>query len=334
MATKKVLNSVLAVSIFIFAFSCGGKTGKQEYSTEEDQVAVEKEEYLPKADSFYEDSNDWIVGDWYDEDGWSITFQEDGSFYFGDDCTTNGTFTIKDNAVHLKGKTKCEGEGKAENYNDTFILEGNSIKGFEKATVIYTPPQPSEKLNGMVVVINGVKWATRNVNTPGTFVDNPEDSGMLYQWNRKVAWIGAGYYTVDDWDGSMPTGRIWEKSNDPSPVGWRVPTLAEMKKLFDHHNVIREIITVNGIKCGKFTDKTNGKSIFLPVTGYRHYANGALNEYRARGHYWSNTHDSRPHAVYSFDLVIGNGVDDGNPVIVYLTSDYKSYARAIRPVAN
>jgi len=35
------------------------------------------------------------------------------------------------------------------------------------------------------VVINGVKWATRNVAAPGTFAANPQDAGMFYQWNRK-----------------------------------------------------------------------------------------------------------------------------------------------------
>jgi len=29
------------------------------------------------------------------------------------------------------------------------------------------------------VVINGIRWATRNVDAPGTFVDNPEDAGMF-----------------------------------------------------------------------------------------------------------------------------------------------------------
>lgn len=38
------------------------------------------------------------------------------------------------------------------------------------------------------VEINGVCWATRNVDAPGTFTQNPEDAGMLYQWNRKTAW--------------------------------------------------------------------------------------------------------------------------------------------------
>jgi len=36
------------------------------------------------------------------------------------------------------------------------------------------------------VVINGVTWATRNVDAPGTFVANTKDAGMFYQWNSKV----------------------------------------------------------------------------------------------------------------------------------------------------
>ena len=38
------------------------------------------------------------------------------------------------------------------------------------------------------VVINGVRWATCNVDAPGNFAANPEDAGMFYQWNRKVGW--------------------------------------------------------------------------------------------------------------------------------------------------
>jgi hypothetical protein len=34
------------------------------------------------------------------------------------------------------------------------------------------------------VVINGVKWATRNVDAPGTFAESPQAAGMFYQWNR------------------------------------------------------------------------------------------------------------------------------------------------------
>jgi len=34
------------------------------------------------------------------------------------------------------------------------------------------------------VVINGVKWATRNLDVGGKFVANPEDHGAIFQWGR------------------------------------------------------------------------------------------------------------------------------------------------------
>ena len=39
-----------------------------------------------------------------------------------------------------------------------------------------------------LVIINGVKWATCNVDAPGTFAAAPESAGMFYQWNRKIGW--------------------------------------------------------------------------------------------------------------------------------------------------
>jgi len=36
------------------------------------------------------------------------------------------------------------------------------------------------------VVINGVRWATRNLGEGGNFVENPEDLGAMYQWGRKT----------------------------------------------------------------------------------------------------------------------------------------------------
>jgi len=35
------------------------------------------------------------------------------------------------------------------------------------------------------VVINGIRWATRNLAAHGKFVKNPEDLGALFQWGRK-----------------------------------------------------------------------------------------------------------------------------------------------------
>ena len=38
------------------------------------------------------------------------------------------------------------------------------------------------------VTINGIRWATRNVDMPGTFVANREDAGMFFQRHKRVGW--------------------------------------------------------------------------------------------------------------------------------------------------
>ena len=139
------------------------------------------------------------------------------------------------------------------------------------------------------VVINGVKWATRNVDKPGTFAAKPEDVGKLYQWNRRVAWAAIG--DVTDWDTTIPEGDIWEKANDPSPAGWRVPTLDEIKTLFDTKKVTNERITKKGVNGRRFTDKASGSSLFLPAVGLRHWYNSALYNAGKCGYCWSSTAD-------------------------------------------
>jgi uncharacterized protein (TIGR02145 family) len=116
------------------------------------------------------------------------------------------------------------------------------------------------------VEINGVRWATRNVDAPGTFVPNPEDAGQYYQWDRKD-FNDHSYY------GIAPRGEVWDSSHDPSPCGYRVPTKAEMLSLLDD-KVRGEWATENGVEGARFTDKNNGNSIFLPAAGYRQFDDG------------------------------------------------------------
>ena len=150
------------------------------------------------------------------------------------------------------------------------------------------------------VVINGVKWATRNVAAPGTFVAKPKDSGMLYQWNRKKAWPTIG--TVTGWNSSIPIGNSWEKANDPSPAGWRVPTLAEIKTLLDADRVSNEWTTENGIYGRKFIDKATGNTLFLPAAGNRTFSDGKLSGVGTCG-YWSSAQggSNTAHALCSYD---------------------------------
>jgi len=144
------------------------------------------------------------------------------------------------------------------------------------------------------VIINGVKWATRNVAAPGTFAAKPEDSGMFYQWNRKKAWPTTG--DVTGWNEGFyktPIGTTWEKSNDPSPAGWRVPTIEELQKLLDTNKVSRVRTTQNGIDGRIFTDKATGKDIFLPTVagGRRGYNHMFVTTFVSVGSgiYWSST---------------------------------------------
>jgi len=136
------------------------------------------------------------------------------------------------------------------------------------------------------VMINGVKWATSNVAAPGTFAANPEDAGMFYQWNRKTAWPTTG--AVSGWNNTTPTGTTWTKSNDPSPTGWRVPTIDEIKKLLDTDRVRSVWTTQNGINGRKFTDQATGNSIFLPAAGARYHNDGTLYSVGSDGSYWGS----------------------------------------------
>jgi len=154
------------------------------------------------------------------------------------------------------------------------------------------------------VIINGVKWATCNVDKPGTFAANPEDAGMFYQWNRKKAWAATG--DVTDWDNTTATGSAWEKANDPSPAGWRVPTLDEIRKLLDIDRVSSVWTTQNGTTGRKFIDKATGNTLFLPAAGYRFDNDGSLNSVRLGGYYWSGTEYDM---IYAYGFGCFNGYD-------------------------
>ncbi|MDR1698298.1 MAG: fibrobacter succinogenes major paralogous domain-containing protein [Prevotellaceae bacterium] len=169
------------------------------------------------------------------------------------------------------------------------------------------------------VVINGVKWATRNVDAAGTFAETPESAGKFYQWNRKTDWNATG--DVTGWDKTTPGGTEWAEANDPSPEGWCVPTREEIISLLDEERVRSEWTTQNGVNGRKFIDKETGNSIFLPAAGYRVRDKGTLNSPGSYGNYWS----SAPIGIKERYL----GFDSG----VAAVGNYGSaYGRNIRPV--
>ena len=139
------------------------------------------------------------------------------------------------------------------------------------------------------VMINGVCWATRNVDAPGTFAKNPEDFGMFYQWNRNVGWSSTDPMINSNggttWNSSMPTGTVWETTNNICPAGYRMPTHAEQQSLA---SVDSQWTTINGVT-GRIFGSDN-ETIFLPAAGTRlGHDNGRLYDIVIGGYYWSST---------------------------------------------
>ncbi|MDR2962142.1 MAG: Ig-like domain-containing protein [Bacteroidales bacterium] len=146
------------------------------------------------------------------------------------------------------------------------------------------------------VLINGVKWATRNVDKPNTFTASSEHAGMFYLWGSNLGISCTNPIKYSDsnvlsiiWGGFTTSKSIWDKTNDPSPTGFRVPTRNEMQLLLDETKVTSVWTTQNGIAGRKFTDRTTGNSMFLPSVGFRSFVDGSLNSSGVFGYYWSGT---------------------------------------------
>jgi len=222
----------------------------------------------------------------------------------------------------------------AQTAKTMYVMRDNAIVGqyvvSEIDSIIFYAPSIDPLTYDEGVVINGVKWATRNVDKPGTFAATPEAAGMFYQWNRKIGWSATDPMINSNgdttWDSSVPIGDSWENFNDPSPVGWRVPTFDEIQKLCDSYNVISQMVTQNGVIGIRFTDNDTGKSLFLPVVGYRNFIYGSLNGIgtdNIGSLYWSST---ASHASGAYDIGISNSA--------YYSASYRVFGYSIRPVAE
>jgi len=159
--------------------------------------------------------------------------------------------------------------------------------------------------NPQGVVINGVRWATRNVGAQGTFASSPCDYG--------------GYYSMNE-------------AEYICPVGWRLPTLAEQKTLIDVNKVTFEWTYQNGVAGGKFTDKDTNNTLFLPATGTCDYTGmisniGSLARYRSSTYSQYGIDTTTYYGAYC--LSIGN-----NPIDCWVFAEDLNSKFSIRAVAE
>ena len=103
---------------------------------------------------------------------------------------------------------------------------------------------------------------------------------------------------------------------------WVMPTYEEITELLD--NTEKEWNTINGVNGLKFKSKVNGKSIFLPASGYR--TNDKLETKVTGGNYWSASL-STAWSAEAYRLVFNSkGVDTEN------NSYFRYGGRTVRPV--
>lgn len=114
---------------------------------------------------------------------------------------------------------------------------------------------------------------------------------MFYQWNSKVPWLTVGEVSGwnDSWIGGYTDSSsedMWTSANDPSPVGYRVPTIDEVVSLL----TAERIWTVQNEVVGcKITDRVSRQSIFLPASGFRSNYGGSLYPAGIKCAFWINS---------------------------------------------
>ena len=158
------------------------------------------------------------------------------------------------------------------------------------------------------VVINGVRWATRNADDFRTFVSSPEAPGGFYLFSPVQQMIGQGVpllsnrardrYTLRRRSGHLTRGPL-----APCPPGWRLPTAEEFESLIAAGSVWTTVNGVNGRLFG-----TAPHQLFLPAAGQFVDAYREIRDVNEKGLYWicreSEPPQSAPSLIQGFPRML------------------------------
>lgn len=193
---------------------------------------------------------------------------------------------------------------------------------------------------------SGTLWATCNIGA-----SSPEQYGNFFAWGETVPYGTDGktifnwstykycngtedsmtkYCTIDRYSISDVPDRITElEPVDDAATGnwgleWRMPSYARFEELRNDQYTTWPPESLNNVNGIRVTSKTNNKSIFLPMTGYR--LEGASSQAGEDGAYWSRTLNS-DYPYSAMRLYFGSG-DMG----IRSALGPRYYGQAIRPV--
>lgn len=265
-------------------------------------------------------------------------------YYHSLEIRARGYYHSKDNIDDLQYSAKMNHFGKSA------YLDATDIKRTIMAirSVKDDPNYPLETTD-KGVVINGVTWATRNIDAPGTFANSSRAYSKIYQWNRIKAWreneyyMNTGYDPLEGWDKSYSNSTIWEKVNDPSPEGWSIATKEDFESLLNKDKVDRYIYSGVGNSQGTgfngilFRDKDTGNTVWFPANGdisqlgYERSINFDGNYYSSSPYYSKeelalglNNLPEHNNAAYAFVFLNGSEMK--------VTSRFRNYGFTLRCV--
>ena len=170
---------------------------------------------------------------------------------------------------------------------------------------------------------SGTMWATFNIGA-----GSPEECGGYYAWGEtetKDTYSWANYqlcdgsylamnkYCTDEYYGTVDGLKALDDTDDAATAllgeGWSIPTREQFEELVNSEYTTRSRTTQAGVEGLKVTSKTNGKSIFLPVGGYR---DGTSSYNESNGYYWTkDLYAGIDNQARSFSIE-GNSVSTGD----------------------
>ena len=165
------------------------------------------------------------------------------------------------------------------------------------AKVNGTDSEPSDDVEAVDLGLS-VKWANMNVGATkdsgfgSYFAWGEVKPKQFYSWGTYVWSKGDTQYPLKYTTTDRKTQLV--PSDDAACANWggewRMPTVEEFEELTDLTKCDWEWITKDGVNGYKVTGKKTGKSIFLPITGFRFYE--AVQFRAINGIYWSSTLDT------------------------------------------
>ena len=166
-------------------------------------------------------------------------------------------------------------------------------------------------------------WASVNIGAK-----NAEDSGFFYAWGETKpkdtyswqtyqhcdgSYLAMNKYCTDGYYGTVDGLKALDDADDVATSlfgeNWSMPTREQFQELVNSDHTTCKPVSRNDVWGILVTSKTNGKSIFLPVGGYR---DGTSSYNESNGYYWTkDLYAGIDNQARSFS-VEGNSISTGD----------------------